>query len=89
MGLNPELTRTRLTDLGPGQSGTIDEIFLPPEAQQFLTRFGLYPGMEIRFSRSAPMGDPRTYLVDGAEIALRSETAQQIFVIQSHPEDAP
>jgi Fe2+ transport system protein FeoA len=45
--------------------------------------------MEIRFSRSAPMGDPRTYLVDGAEIALRSETAQQIFVIQSHPEDAP
>jgi Fe2+ transport system protein FeoA len=78
--------RIRLTDLQPGQSGTIDEIVLPSEAQQFLTRFGFHPGTEIRFARSAPMGDPRIYLIDSAEIALRAETAQQIFVLQDSPD---
>jgi len=73
--------RSVLADLEPGQAGVIDEIALPAETQQFLLRFGFSPGVEIRVSRRAPFGDPTAYRIDGAEIALRAETARHIFVI--------
>jgi Fe2+ transport system protein FeoA len=69
-----------LTNLGPGESGTIDHISLPPADQQFLMRVGFVPGVHVRFSRRAPLGDPSVYSVDGTEIALRAETASRIMV---------
>jgi len=73
--------RAVLADLEPGQAGVINEIALPKETQQLLLRFGLAPGVEIKVSRRAPFGDPTAYLIDGAEIALRAETARHIFVV--------
>jgi ferrous iron transport protein A len=78
-------TRVILADLAPGESGIIDEIALPADMQQFLLRFGLFPGVEVRLSRRAPFGDPSAYWIDGSEIALRSDTTRQIFVIQNQP----
>jgi Fe2+ transport system protein FeoA len=77
--------RAVLSDLTLGESAVIDEIALPPETQQFLMRFGLFPGVEVKLSRRAPFGDPSSYWIDGAEIALRAETTRQIFVIPSVP----
>jgi Fe2+ transport system protein FeoA len=69
-----------LTELEPGEAGTIDHISLPFLGQQFLMRVGFVPGVQVEFSRRAPLGDPSVYLVDGTEIALRSETAKSIMV---------
>lgn len=69
-----------LTDLEPGEAGTIDHISLPLADQQFLMRIGFVPGVQVRFSRRAPLGDPSVYSVDGTEIALRAETARAIMV---------
>jgi len=75
----PEL-RVALTDLAVGEAATIDHISLPPGDQQFLMRIGFVPGVQVRFSRRAPLGDPSVYSVDGTEIALRAETASHIMV---------
>src|SRR5271157_5840450 len=75
----PELC-VALTDLEVGEAGTIDHISLPPSDEQFLMRIGFVPGVQVKFSRRAPMGDPSVYSVDGAEIALRAETASHIMV---------
>jgi ferrous iron transport protein A len=75
----PEL-RVALIDLELGETGTIDHISLPPADQQFLMRVGFVPGVQVRFSRCAPLGDPSVYSVDGTEIALRAETARRIMV---------
>jgi Fe2+ transport system protein FeoA len=69
-----------LTELEVGEAGTIDHISLPPAGQQFLMRVGFVPGVQVRFSRRAPLGDPSVYSVDGTEIALRAETASRIMV---------
>ncbi len=69
-----------LTDLEAGESGTIGHISLPAAEQQFLMRVGFVPGVQVEFSRRAPMGDPSVYTVDGTEIALRAETASHITV---------
>src|ERR1019366_2851428 len=75
----PEL-RVALTDLEVGEAATIDHISLPPVEQQFLMRVGFVPGVQVGFSRRAPLGDPSVYSVDGTEIALRAETACHIIV---------
>ncbi|HUM04230.1 MAG TPA: FeoA family protein [Terriglobales bacterium] len=75
-----------LTDLTEGETGKIDHLSLPEEDQQFLMRIGFVPGTEVRFCRSAPLGDPKVYMIDGTQIALRAETAARIFVSRStHP----
>jgi len=76
-------TRVRLTDLSEGEAGTIDEILLPEEDQQFLMRIGFVPGTEVQFCRSAPLGDPKVYMIDGTQVALRTETAARVFVSRS------
>lgn len=70
-----------LADLKPGMAGIIQRLDLPPQVQQMLLRFGLTEGAEVRFSRRAPLGDPWLFAVDGAEVALRVETARQIFIL--------
>ena len=81
MGVTTTPVRSILADLEPGQAAVIDEIALPTETQEFLRRFGFSPGVEIKVSRRAPFGDPTAYRIDGAEIALRAETARHIFVV--------
>ena len=74
-----------LTDLNAGETATIDQISLPADDQQFLMRMGFVPGTEVQFCRRAPLGDPMVFMIDGAQIALRSETAAHILVCRSIP----
>lgn len=71
--------RVRLSDLEPGETAVIEDVALPEEERQLLIQFGFFDGAEVRCSRRAPLGDPIVYLLDGSEIALRTETACRIF----------
>lgn len=41
---------------------------------------GIIPGAKVFVKRKSPLGDPRSYIVKGAEIALRKEEADKIVV---------
>ncbi len=69
-----------LADLPRGQAGVLDRIDLPADISRRLMELGFLPGSRITAALSAPGGDPRVFRVDGAEIALRSETAERLFL---------
>ncbi len=71
---------TVLSELGVGQSGTVEELDLPEEVQHHLMHMGFVPHAKVMALRRAPAGDPTVYAIDGLEIALRRETARSIHV---------
>jgi ferrous iron transport protein A len=79
---NEELERgpRTLAELGPGDTATVVGIELPPDFANRLMELGFLPGSPVHAAFSAPGGDPRVFRVDGAEIALRRETALHILV---------
>ena len=64
-----------LVHLRRGEHGVLDRIELPADISQRLMELGFLPGSPVVAAGSAPGGDPRVFRVDGAEIALRRETA--------------
>lgn len=69
-----------LRDLKEGQSGVLDRLDLPEALAHRLMELGFLPGMEVTAAKAAPGGDPRVFRVDGAEVALRLETASHLFL---------
>lgn len=67
-----------LTELRRGERGILERIELPAEDTRRLMELGFLPGSPVVAGRSAPGGDPRVFRVDGAEIALRRETAAHL-----------
>jgi ferrous iron transport protein A len=65
-----------LADLPVGQSGVLAEFDLAPHDAARLMELGFLPGTRVLAVRAAPGGDPRVFRVDGAEVALRRETAR-------------
>jgi Fe2+ transport system protein FeoA len=45
-----------------------------------LAAYGLVKGSSVRLSKIAPLGDPRSFLVNGTEISIRASEAKQIQV---------
>ncbi|MCC7236116.1 MAG: ferrous iron transport protein A [Bryobacterales bacterium] len=72
--------RATLLDLAPGEEATLAELSLPEEIAHRLMILGFVPGSSVSYTRSAPGGDPRVYRVDGADVALRGETASHIHL---------
>ena len=69
----------RLSELRPGQEGTIrefkdDQIFLK------LMEMGCIPGEKILLEQIAPLGDPISVSVAGYRLSLRINEADQILV---------
>lgn len=54
---------------------------LPPDDAARLMELGFLPGSRVLAVRAAPGGDPRVFRVDGAEIALRRETARHVRLV--------
>jgi ferrous iron transport protein A len=75
MQLSFKSARHTLMELRPGEQGVLDRLDLPDEISRRLMELGFLPGSAVVAALSAPGGDPRVFRVDGAEIALRSETA--------------
>jgi Fe2+ transport system protein FeoA len=69
-----------LADLPAGREAVIDRLDLPEDLASRLMELGFIPGHRVCAALSAPGGDPRVFRIDGAEIALRRETAQHILV---------
>jgi ferrous iron transport protein A len=71
---------TALSDLAIGSCATLATLELPEEIQGQLMHLGFVPESRVLALRRAPAGDPTVYCVDGAEVALRKETAKFISV---------
>jgi len=69
-----------LADLGSGEAATLVRLDLPRDFANRLMELGFIPGSPVCAAFSAPGGDPRVFRVEGAEIALRRETALHIQV---------
>ena len=53
---------------------------IPAALVKRLAAYGLVKGSEVRLSKIAPLGDPRSYFVKGTELSLRASEAKQIQV---------
>ncbi len=69
-----------LVELRPGERGILDRLDLPDGISRRLMELGFLPGNPVVAAHSAPGGDPRVFRVDGAEIALRRETAERLLL---------
>jgi ferrous iron transport protein A len=74
------LQSTSLSELAIGSCATLTALDLPEEIQGQLMHLGFVPESRVLALRRAPAGDPTVYCVDGAEVALRRETARFISV---------
>jgi ferrous iron transport protein A len=74
------VSSTALSDLAIGSCATLASLDLPEEIQGQLMHLGFVPEGRVLVVRRAPAGDPTVYCVDGAEVALRKETARYISV---------
>lgn len=70
---------TTLAALRQGETATLEKLDLPETFAHRLMQLGFIPGVLVEAAHQAPGGDPRVYRVDGSEIALRRETARQLF----------
>ena len=73
-----------LSEIAVGESAVVASLELPPEIGDHLMHLGFLPEAVIEVLRRAPAGDPTVYRIEGAEIALRRETARYI---QVHPRE--
>ena len=69
-----------LAELPAGTEAVIERLELPDGLAARLMELGFIPGHRVAAALSAPGGDPRVFRIDGAEIALRRETARHIFI---------
>lgn len=76
----PSTPSLALSDLAIGCCATLGSLELPESVQIQLMHLGFVPESRVLALRRAPAGDPTVYCVDGAEIALRRETAKFIAV---------
>jgi ferrous iron transport protein A len=75
-----EVETMALSEIAVGQSAVVASLKLSPEVGDHLMHLGFLPEATIEVLRRAPAGDPTVYRVEGAEIALRRETARHIHV---------
>lgn len=76
---NGSASRT-LADLQENHVALVERLDLPEDLAGRLMELGFVPGHPVAAARSAPGGDPRVFRVDGAEVALRRETARHIYI---------
>lgn len=70
----------RLNELAVGDWGVVRSVEGKPALCRRLETMGFVPGVRVRVSRCAPMGDPRAYELLGYCISLRKEEAQLVLV---------
>lgn len=69
----------RLSELKPGQAGTITE-FISYDIYLKLMEMGCVPGEKILMEKKAPLGDPISVHVAGYHLSLRINEAEHIMV---------
>jgi ferrous iron transport protein A len=64
-----------LDQLAPGETATVEGIDERSRVRRRLLELGLVSGTHIRREGAAPLGDPLTFRVRGAVLALRRSDA--------------
>ena len=67
-----------LDRLLPGATAVLRELAFEEADRVRLMELGFIPGSSVSCQRVVPLGDLAIYQVDGAQIALRRETAARI-----------
>jgi len=70
----------KLTDLKPGQSGKILEIWATGPFKRRLMDMGLVSGADITVEKIAPLGDPIEVFIKQYRLSLRKGEAAKIDV---------
>lgn len=70
----------RLSDLNPGECGTIIRLCGETQGRLRLLEMGLTPGTHVKVLRAAAFGGPLEVLVRGYQLSLRREEAAGIWL---------
>jgi ferrous iron transport protein A len=70
----------RLSDLKPGESGTVRKVEGDKAVRRRMLDMGLVNGAAVQVKRVAPLGDPIEFEVRGYSLSLRKSEAQAIQV---------
>ena len=70
----------RLSELSPGQTGTIVAVDDTGLIGRRLLDLGLLPGTPVRALRQAPLGDPGVYELRGYRLCLRRSESDRVQV---------
>lgn len=74
---------TALVDLAPGEEGVVKALFVNDNIKSRLNDIGLVEGTIIRCLGDSPLGDPKSFLIRGAVIALRCDDCKNILITQA------
>lgn len=78
----------RLSDLQRGESGIVARLDVDGAQRRRLMDLGIVPGTEIVMEFASPLGDPKSYRVRQALIALRDQQARHIILKSQAQENA-
>jgi ferrous iron transport protein A len=70
----------RLSELKPGESGTVCKIEGDKAIRRRMLDMGLSNGAEVLVKRIAPLGDPIEFIVRGYSLSLRKTEAHVIHI---------
>ena len=70
----------KLSELKPGEKGTIVKVQGSGALRRRLLDMGLIRGTEIEMVRKAPLGDPLEFLVKGYNLSLRKRECENVYV---------
>jgi Fe2+ transport system protein FeoA len=70
----------RLSELKPGESGTVLQVEGDKSIRRRMLDMGLVKGAEVKVKRIAPLGDPIEFVVRGYSLSLRKSEANAIHV---------
>lgn len=70
----------RLSDLKPGESGTVLRVEGDRAIRRRMLDMGLSNGAVVEVKRVAPLGDPIEFLVRGYSLSLRKSEAYAVHV---------
>lgn len=69
-----------LSDLAPGQRGTVRALGATGAMRRRMLDIGLTPGTEVECLGRSPAGDPSAYLIRGAVIAIRASDGRDVLL---------
>lgn len=69
-----------LSELKPGECGTVRRLFGPAQGRLRMLEMGLTPGTHIRTIRAAAFGGPLDILVRGYQLSLRRDEAAGVWL---------
>ena len=75
----------KLSDLRPGDEGTVVSVNPESPIAQRLLDLGLLPRTRVRALRKAPLGDPTVFEFRGYRLCLRRNEADQVEIENTHP----